>query len=98
MSNYNKEKIIGYIIGINPTGKLDYNGTYNMTGNNNTIQNIETASKSNLKKVNNNEIICNQIENFENLNTYNKYYNIYFIFLFILCILFYLFYLFYFKY
>lgn len=61
-----KEKILGYIIGVNPTGTLDYNGTYNMMGNTNIVQDAQSASKSNLEKTHNNEIVCDQIENFEN--------------------------------
>jgi hypothetical protein len=77
MPQYDKEKILGYIIGVNPTGKLDYNGTYRMIGNTDIVQNTQVVSKSNLEKVNNNEIICNQIENFENyIESDNKYKNI----------------------
>ena len=69
--NY-KETILSNIIGLNPTGTLDFNGTYNLNGTNNIVRNSTTASKENLVKAQNNQIVCNQVENFENLN--NNYY------------------------
>ena len=68
MDNINKEKIIGNIIGLNPTGTIEFNGTFQMNGNNNIIQTPLNASKDRLEKSQNNQIIC---ENFS-----NKYYNI----------------------
>ena len=41
----NKEKIIGNIIGLNPTGTIDFNGTFKMNGNNNIIQTYVNESK-----------------------------------------------------
>ena len=65
MSN-SKNIILSNIIGINPTGTLDYEGTYKLNGNNNIVQNSQSASKESLEKAQNNEINCNNIENFEN--------------------------------
>jgi len=65
MSN-SKNIILSNIIGINPTGTLDYEGTYKLNGNNNIVQNSQNASKESLEKAQNNEINCNNIENFEN--------------------------------
>lgn len=81
----NKEILLNNIIGLNPTGILDFNGTYNMNGANNIVQNANNISKENLKKTNHNQIVCNNIENFEN---YKKKYNykIIYIILFLLFI------------
>ena len=85
-----KEIILSNIIGLNPTGTLDFNGTYSMNGNNNIVQNSTTASKENLDKAQTNKIICSNVEKFENymekhenlfggsplfLNTYSQKYN-----------------------
>jgi hypothetical protein len=66
MSNYTKELVLSNIIGINPTGTLQFDGTYTLLGNNNIIQTSKTASKENLDKTQKNKIVCNNIENFEN--------------------------------
>jgi hypothetical protein len=58
MDNFNKEKIIGNIVGLNPTGTIDFNGTFQMNGNNNIIQTPVNASRESLEKSQNNEIIC----------------------------------------
>lgn len=68
MNNINKENIIGNIIGLNPTGTIEFNGTFQMNGNNNIIQTPVSASKENLIKSQNNQIVC---ENFN--NNYSKY-------------------------
>ena len=65
MSN-TKNIILSNIIGINPTGTLDYEGTYKLNGNNNIVINSQNASKESLEKAQKNEINCNSIENFEN--------------------------------
>ena len=65
MSN-SKNIILSNIIGINPTGTLDYEGTYKLNGNNNIVQNSQNASKESLEKAQKNEINCNNIENFGN--------------------------------
>lgn len=70
MSNYTKELVLSSIIGINPTGILQFDGTYKMNGNNNIIQSTTSASKTNLTKIHKNEIICST-ENFENYNQEN---------------------------
>jgi hypothetical protein len=66
-TNKDKDIILSNIISLNPTGKLDYNGTFSLEGNNNIINTPEDASKTNLDKTMNNEVICG-IENFENNN------------------------------
>jgi len=94
MSDINKEIVISNIIGLNPTGTLDFNGTYRMNGNNNIIKSAANASKTNLVKAQNNEIVCNHIENFENNNIEFKIINFkcifLIIFIFILLILYFL--------
>ena len=72
--NY-KEIILSNIIGLNPTGTLDFNGTYTMNGNDDIVQNTSNTSKKNLVKAQNNKIVCNHVEKFENYNNFNnKYY------------------------
>ena len=67
-----KEIILSNIIGLNPTGTLDFNGTYSMNGNDNIVRNLSSASKENLVKAQKNKIVCKQIEKFENFNNENN--------------------------
>ena len=69
-----KEIIQSNIAGLNPTGTINFTGTYKMNGNNNVILNSQDMSKNDLKKVQNNQVVCNSIENFENNINYNKNY------------------------
>jgi hypothetical protein len=63
----NKENIVlSNIIGLNPTGTMSYNGTIKMNGNNNILNTPGTVNKKNINKIQNNELLCNNIENFEN--------------------------------
>ncbi len=71
-----KEIIQSNIAGLNPTGLLDYNGTLNMVGSNTIVLNSEELSKKNLDKVNNNQVVCNNIENFTNIYNMNMTNNI----------------------
>ena len=101
-TNKDKDIILSNIISLNPTGTLDYNGTFSLGGNNNIVNTPEDASKTNLDKTMNNEVICG-IENFENNNIqiiqnnklnnndlilYNKYLISLFLIIFILFLLF----------
>jgi hypothetical protein len=63
-----KITILNSIIGINPTGTLEYQGTYTLNGNNNNIRTNEQISKENLEKTLNGEVICNNVETFMNQN------------------------------
>jgi hypothetical protein len=65
MASY-KEIVISNIAGLNPTGTLDFNGTFSMNGNNNIVVNANEASKTNLEKTNSNIVNCGNIEKFEN--------------------------------
>lgn len=72
-----KEIIQSNIAGLNPTGTIDYNGTFQLNGNNNIVLNSSQTSKNNLNKVKNNEVVCSNIEKFENYDiNYNINYNI----------------------
>lgn len=85
----NKEIILNNIIGLNPTGTMNFEGTYKLNGTNNVVQNSSNASKENLKKAENNEIICSSVEHFENkIDTGKKKYFFIFFILIILFILF----------
>ena len=70
-----KEKVLSNIIGLNPTGVLQFTGTYEMTGNNNIIQTSNTAANESLKTANQNKIVCNNIEKFENMGENNSMLN-----------------------
>ena len=70
-----KEIILSNIIGLNPTGTLDFNGTYTMKGNDDIVQSSSDTAKKNLVKSQNNKIICNHVENFENYNNFNNKYD-----------------------
>jgi len=70
-----KEKVLSNIIGLNPTGILQFTGTYEMTGNNNIIQTSSTAANESLKTSNQNKIVCNNIEKFENMGENNSMLN-----------------------
>lgn len=63
--------ILSNIIGLNPTGTMNFEGTYKLNGINNVVKDSNNASKENLKKTSNNEIVCNSVEHFENTNNKN---------------------------
>jgi len=65
MSNA-RDIVLSNTISLNPTGTLDFKGTFSLNGNNNLVQNTANASEDNLNKTTNNEFICGQIETFEN--------------------------------
>ena len=83
-----KNKIINNIISLNPTGILQYDGTYKMNGANSIITDTGNNSKSNLEKAEKNEILCHSIEKFENFNTSLKKQNVFFIFILIISFIF----------
>jgi len=84
-----KQIVQSNIASLNPTGTLDFNGTFQMNGNNNVVLNSVETSKNNLKKTQNNQVVCSSIENFENYNKpKNKYLIILFIFLIIILVFF----------
>jgi hypothetical protein len=87
ISKYSKELLLSNIIGSNPTGIIDNNINKNI----NIIQNTKIASKENLIKAQNNEIICNSIEKFQNKNNIKNFYIfVFYIFVIILFLYFYL--------
>jgi len=67
-----KEIVLNNIIGLNPTGTLEFTNTYNMVGDNSIVKDSYTVSHDNLKKASQNKVICGSIENFENYNKNNK--------------------------
>ena len=74
-----KEILISDIIALNPTGTLNFTGTYTMNGQNNIVINSNTKSKDSLEKTQNNKLICDAVEKFENYdnrknNNFNKKY------------------------
>ena len=84
-----KEIVLSNIIGLNPTGTLEFNGTYNMNGHDNMVKNTSDISKENLVKAQNNKIVCNHVEKFgnfndNNLNNLNNLENIFLIILIII--------------
>ena len=96
---FKKEMVDSYVIGVNPTGILSFDGTFKMQGQNNIIMSSSNIAKDNLKKTQNNEFVCNSIERKEtfsnrviyeksNKNRINVYLLIYLIILSILLILF----------
>ena len=72
MNTYNIEQVLSNIIGLNPTGTMNFEGTYEMNGSNDIVRTSQNASKENLKKVQSNQVICGTIENFENYETKNN--------------------------
>ena len=86
-----KEIILNNIIGINPTGTMQFEGTYQLNGNNSLVRNSQSASKENLEKSKNNEVICSSVEKFENKKNINnsklKYFLIIILILLILILL-----------
>ena len=90
-----KEIIQSNIASLNPTGTLDFNGTFQMNGNNNVVLNSEQTSKNNLKKVQNNQVVCSNIEKFENYNENPK--NNFLLLIFLIILLFFLYYIIYKK-
>ena len=56
---FKKEMVDSYVIGVNPTGILSFDGTFKMQGQNNIIMSSSDIAKDNLKKTQNNEFVCN---------------------------------------
>ena len=65
MSTY-ENSLLNNIISMNPTGTLDFDGTYKMNGPNSIVRDTQNNSKNNLIKTQNNKIVCNSVEKFEN--------------------------------
>lgn len=82
-----KEIVLNNIIGLNPTGTLEFTNTYNMVGNNSIVKDSSTASQDNLKKASQNEVVCRSIEHFENYNKNNKNKELILIILFLIIVL-----------
>ena len=89
MEPYSKELVISNLISLNPTGIMTLkDSTLQSNGTNNIILNANMASKENLKKAQENEIICNNIEKFENFqNSEVNYKNKILIFILIVILL-----------
>jgi len=60
------DTVLSNTISLNPTGQLDFKGTFTLNGANSLVQNTDNASEDNLNKTVNNKIICGTIENYEN--------------------------------
>lgn len=71
--NRNEIPVINNIIGMNPTGTIDFNGTFKMNGQNNIIQDSATLGHNNLVLSQTNQVVCTSIEKFT--NDYNRLYN-----------------------
>ena len=71
---FKKEMVDSYVIGVNPTGILSFDGTFKMQGQNNIIMSSSNIAKDNLKKTQNNEFVCNteRKETFSNRVIYEK--------------------------
>ena len=90
------ENVISDVIGMNPTGQLDFDGTFEMNGANDIVRNTTDASKDTLIKTQKNKIICSSLENFENYSEESRNQNNFFIlclflFLFLIIIFLYIF-------
>ena len=62
----NQNSLLNNIISINPTGILDFDGTYKMNGANSIVRDPQNDSKNNLIKTQKNQVVCNSVEKFEN--------------------------------
>lgn len=82
--------VLSSIIGINPTGIMTYDGSLKLNGNNNIVNSSNTVNKKSITRIQNNQILCDDIEKFENLNksSNNSLNNIIYILLIIIIILF----------
>lgn len=69
------EVVLSNVIGMNPTGQLDFEGTFEMNGDNDIVRNTTDASKETLIKTQKNEIICSSLENFENYSEESRNHN-----------------------
>jgi len=67
-----KKIILNNIIGLNPTGTMQFEGTYQLNGNNNLARSSQSAAKEDLDKSKNNEVICSSVEKFENNKNINN--------------------------
>jgi len=82
--------VLSSIIGINPTGIMTYDGSLKLNGNNNIVNSSNTVNKKSITRIQNNQILCDDIEKFENFNksSNNSLNNIIYILLIIIIILF----------
>ena len=80
--------VLSNIIGINPTGIMTYDGFIKMNGNNNIVNSSNTVNKKSITRIQNNQILCNDIEKFENftISSNNSLNNIIYILLIIIII------------
>jgi hypothetical protein len=69
----NEIPVINNIIGMNPTGTIDFNGTFKMNGPNSKIQDTSTIGHNNLVLSQTNQVVCTSVEKFT--NDYNKFYD-----------------------
>jgi ATP-dependent Zn protease len=67
------KEVIGNIIGMNPTGLISFEGTFSMTGPNQSVNSPANLSKEKMKKTENNEFICDN--NNQNKETFQNYQN-----------------------
>jgi hypothetical protein len=90
--------VLSSIIGINPTGIMTYDGSLKLNGNNNIVNSSNTVNKKSIERIQNNQILCDDIEKFENFSksSNNSLNNIIYILLIMIIILF-IFYILYFK-
>jgi len=66
------DQYLSQIIGMNPTGQLDYSGTFTMNGPNEIHATSDTIAKENLIKKQNGEFICNEPFKNEDSSIYPK--------------------------
>lgn len=93
---YDKEKIMSMIISLNPTGTMNFSGTFQPNGTNNILKSSQQMSKDNLQKIQENQYVCDTsstqvIENFENKSDKNSFIIIILIIILIIFLIFLLF-------
>lgn len=67
-----QKDVIANIISLNPTGKIDFSGIFKPKGQTSEVKNSYNVSKENLKRTNNNQFVCDNIEQFKNYGQYQK--------------------------
>ena len=82
-----QKDVISNVVSLHPTGRVQFDKNMKLLGSIANVKNTQTLSNQNLKKVNENEYVCNTIETFSN-KTEMMPYKKYMITILLLCILF----------
>lgn len=67
-----QKDVIANIISLNPTGKVQFTGTFKPHGQTAQVKSSQAIAKEQLKKTNSNEFVCDNIEQFSNYEHFQQ--------------------------